>query len=150
MILDQLAEVLKECPDETSALASTTALLHDAFDHWTWVGFYRPEKDGTLVVGPYQGALACIRLPAGQGVCGRAFSAGRTVVVPDVSAFEGHIACDPRTRSEIVVPLVAGDRVVAVLDVDSDQPAAFGADDRALLESVAAQIVNAVLFRGHK
>ncbi|MEM9406770.1 MAG: GAF domain-containing protein [Acidobacteriota bacterium] len=118
-------------------MASTAALLHDSFPHFFWVGFYLPDDDDSLVVGPYQGPLACIRLPAGRGVCGDAFRRKETVIVPDVHAVPDHIACDPRSNSEIVVPLRQGDKVVAVLDVDSERKNAFTEDDRAGLERVA-------------
>ena len=99
-----------------------------------------PAGDGSLVVGPYQGPLACIRLPKGQGVCQAAAAQRRTVIVPDVHAFPGHIACDARARSEIVVPLVGG----AVLDVDSHLPDAFTADDQRGLEAVAEILCRAM------
>jgi GAF domain-containing protein len=138
----QLASVLEECPDLTSAMACTAALLKQSFPHFSWVGFYRPDDDGALVVGPYQGPLACVRLPPGKGVCGEAARTGKPVVVPDVHQHAGHIACDPDTRSEIVVPLRLGDRLVAVLDVDSDRLDAFDETDRVNLAGLAAEIVH--------
>ena len=136
----QLQSVLADAPNGTSAMASTVALLKDSFPKYFWVGFYLPAEDGSLVVGPYQGPLACIRLPAGRGVCGEAFARKETVVVPDVHAIEDHIACDPRSRSEIVVPVLRSGRVAAVLDVDSEQPDDFHEHDRAGLEQVAALV----------
>jgi GAF domain-containing protein len=138
----QLAAVLEECPDLASAMACAAALLKQSFSHFSWVGFYRPDDDGALVVGPYQGPLACVRLPPGKGVCGEALRTGEPVIVPDVEQFPGHIACDPGSRSEIVVPLRVGDHVVAVLDVDSDQLDAFDETDRANLAGIAAEIVH--------
>ena len=137
-LLAQLSSVLEECTDFVSAMASTAALLHDAFEGWFWVGFYLPADDGSLVVGPYQGPLACVRLPPGQGVCGAAARSLESLVVPDVHAFAGHIACSPRSRSEIVVPVLQNGRLIAVLDIDSDRPAAFDDVDRRNLEALAA------------
>ena len=133
----QLASVLEDCPDLVAALASAAALLNDTFPHFFWVGFYLPEPDGALRVGPYQGPLACLRLPPGQGVCGAAASSRETLIVPDVHAFPGHISCDPRSRSEIVVPVIRDGDLIAVLDVDSDQPDAFDEADRDGLEELA-------------
>lgn len=134
----QLRSVLDGCSDFVAAMASTAALLNDRFAHFFWVGFYLPARDGSLVVGPYQGPLACLRLPAGKGVCATALTERRTVIVPDVEAFPGHISCDSRSRSEIVVPvLAAGGAVRALLDVDSDRPDAFDEADRKGLEAVA-------------
>jgi GAF domain-containing protein len=133
----QLASVLEGCPDFVAALASTAALLKDTFPQFFWVGFYLPEPDGALRVGPYQGPLACLRLPPGQGVCGAVASTRETRIVPDVHAFPGHIACDPRSRSEIVVPVLRGGELIAVLDIDSDQPDAFDEADCEGLEKVA-------------
>ena len=141
---DQLSEQLKSGPKRTAdpiaRMATVCALLHAKLPHFFWTGFYR-LVDGELVVGPYQGPLACALLPAPAGVCWAGINGGTTVVVPDVHAFAGHVACDSRSRSEIVVPV--RDRsgaVVAVLDVDSDQPDAFGAVDQAGLERIVALV----------
>lgn len=139
-VRDQLAALLPDCPDFVGAMATVAAVLKDNLEHVFWVGFYLPEPDGSLRVGPYQGPLAGPRLPAGQGVCGAAARSRTTVVVPDVHAFEGHIACDPRSRSEIVVPVLAGDRLRAVLDLDSEREAAFDEVDRRWLEAIVALI----------
>jgi GAF domain-containing protein len=139
-VRDQLAALLADCPDFVAAMATVAAVLKDNLDHVFWVGFYLPEPDGSLRVGPYQGPVAGARLPAGQGVCGAAARSRTTVVVPDVAAFEGHIACDPRSKSEIVVPVLAGERLRAVLDLDSDATAAFDEVDRRWLESIAALV----------
>ena len=138
LVLDQLRALLEGCPGPVAAMASTAALLKGTFDHFSWVGFYLPAEDGALVVGPYQGPLACIRLAPGKGVCGAAAASRRTVLVPDVHAFPGHIACDTRSRSEIVVPILSGSRLVAVLDVDSHLPDAFTPTDQHGLEQIAA------------
>lgn len=140
LLLSQLKAVLEVCPDRVSAMASTAALLMHGLDHVTWIGFYLPEADGSLRVGPYQGPLACVRLPAGQGVCGAAAAAKETVVVADVAKFPGHIACDPRSRSEIVVPVLRAGELIAVLDADSDRPAAFDDVDRGHFEAAAALV----------
>ncbi len=128
----QLASLLEECPDPVSALSTTAALLHTSFDHFFWTGFYLAARDGSgdLVIGPYQGPLACQRIEKGRGVCGAAAERRETILVPDVHAFPGHIACSSDSKSEIVVPLIEAGEVVGVLDVDSDQPDAFDEVDR--------------------
>lgn len=124
--------LLEESRDAIAGMATTSALLHHAFGH-LWTGFYRVVEPGRLLrVGPYQGSLGCQEIAFGRGVCGTAAAERRTVVVPDVHAFPGHIACDARSRSEIVVPVF--DRhgeLLAVLDIDSSVPAAFGEADEA-------------------
>ncbi len=137
LVEEQIRSVLDGCPGFVAAMASTAALLKDTFESMSWVGFYLPADDGSLVIGPYQGPLACLRLPKGRGVCQAAASSRRTVLVPDVHAFPGHIACDARSRSEIVVPVVSTGRLRAVLDADSHLPGAFDEDDRRGLEAVA-------------
>ena len=102
-----------------------------------WAGFYF-LKDGELVVGPFQGKPACVRIALGRGVCGPAAATGRTLLVPDVHEFPGHIACDAASRSEVVVPLLRGATLLGVLDIDSPQPARFDADDARGLEAIAA------------
>ncbi len=117
------------------------ALLHHKMKHFFWTGVYRVIGED-LVVGPYQGPLACAVLERGLGVCRAAVERRGTIVVPDVHAFEGHIACDARSRSEIVVPLIDGDgTVLGVLDVDSDAPGAFGSVDAEGLERIAATVL---------
>lgn len=120
-------------------MASVSNILHHAFDHYFWTGFYLvdPEKPHELVIGPYQGTLGCLRIPFGTGVCGAAAARRETIIVEDVHAFPGHIACDSRSESEIVVPVFGRDnRLIAVFDVDSDRLAMFDEDDRAGLESI--------------
>ena len=143
-IHDQLAEQLKSGPKRTAEpiarMATICALLHAKMPHFFWTGFYR-LVDGDLVVGPYQGPLACALLPPPDGVCWAGVAGGESIVVPDVHAFPGHVACDSRSRSEIVVPVRdAAGRVVAVLDVDSDQPDAFSAIDQVGLERIVALV----------
>jgi len=137
----QLAELIRDVPRVPARMATACALLID-LDHVSWVGFYLPENDGGLSVGPYQGAVASLRLPPGKGVCGAAAAGRKTVIVDDVHAFPGHIACDPDSRSEIVVPLLRGDELLAVLDVDSHLPAAFDRVDRESLEAIARALVH--------
>ena len=125
--------------------ASTACLLSLAFrPRFFWTGFYvvDPNKPDELVVGPYQGTLGCLRIPFGKGVCGTAAARRETVLVPDVHAFPGHIACDSRTNSEIVVPVfdTAG-QLAAVLDVDSEQPDAFTDEDQAGLEAICDSLL---------
>ncbi|HEU4630251.1 MAG TPA: GAF domain-containing protein [Gemmatimonadaceae bacterium] len=127
--------VLAGIDDEVAEMATLSCLLHHAFGH-LWTGFYRVvEPDRLLRVGPYQGTLGCLEIPFGKGVCGTAAAEGRTVVVEDVQAFLGHITCDARSRSEIVVPVHGADgALIAVLDVDSEHPGTFDDEDRAGLE----------------
>ena len=141
VIQETLAELLEGCPDLLAAMATAAALLKARLPYVFWVGFYLPDEDGSLKVGPYQGPVACLRLAPGRGVCGEAAAARRTVVVPDVGAHRDHIACDPRSKSEIVVPVLDGERLVAVLDLDSDRLDAFSDLDKAQLESIARRLV---------
>jgi GAF domain-containing protein len=123
--------------DVIAGMATTSALLHHAFSH-LWTGFYRVVEPGTMLrVGPYQGSLGCLDITFGRGVCGTAAAERRTVVVPDVHAFPGHITCDPRSQSEIVVPVFANDdSLIAVLDIDSGAPAMFDDTDARGLEAL--------------
>src|SRR5687767_2915036 len=132
-----VAAVLAGITDPVAGMATMSALLHHAFGH-LWTGFYRVVKPGRLLrVGPYQGTLGCLEIPFGQGVCGTAAAEGRTIIVPDVQAFPGHIVCDPRSRSEIVVPVFDGDAaLIAVLDIDSSELDAFDEDDARGLEQL--------------
>ena len=136
----EIAAIVSGEPNHTARYATASCLLaHNFAPRFFWTGFYvvDPEKRSELVVGPYQGTLGCLRIPFGRGVCGAAAASQQTQLVPDVEAFPGHIACDSRTRSEIVVPVFdAQGRLAAVLDVDSDQPDAFDADDQAGLEAI--------------
>jgi len=116
--------------------ANTAALIFDALPEVNWAGFYF-LKGGELIVGPFQGKPACVRIALGRGVCGTAAAQRRTLVVPDVHQFPGHIACDAASRSEIVVPLIAGGTLLGVLDIDSPRPARFDEADARGLESLA-------------
>ncbi len=121
------ALIAGQSPNLLAAMATTCAVLHAKMPHHLWTGFYFVAGD-ELHVGPYQGAVACQVLEGG-GVCLRCARTGRPIIVPDVEHFPGHIACDPRARSEIALPVMAGKRVVAVLDIDADKPAQFDEDD---------------------
>jgi GAF domain-containing protein len=135
-IREQLARELLKCDEPTARMSTIAALLHHKQPHFFWTGFYR-LVGGRLVVGPYQGSLACQQIELGRGVCGTAFARGETIVVPDVSAFPGHIPCDARSRSEIVVPYRdATGALGGVLDVDARVPDAFDDVDREHLEAI--------------
>jgi GAF domain-containing protein len=132
------------CAGETDAvalMATVACELYHGFDHFDWVGFYRVTGPEMLKIGPYQGGHGCLSIPFSRGVCGAAARERRTQVVPDVDLFPGHIACASSTRSEIVVPVFDGTgALIAVLDVDSDTPAAFDETDAAALEAICAEI----------
>jgi L-methionine (R)-S-oxide reductase len=130
-----LSSVLDGVDDEIAAMATVSCLVHHAFGR-LWTGFYRVVEPGRLLrVGPYQGTLGCLEIPFGKGVCGTAAAEGRTVVVPDVERFPGHITCDSRARSEIVVPVFDHEASLrAVFDVDAEHVAAFDDEDAAGLE----------------
>ncbi|MCH8863345.1 MAG: GAF domain-containing protein [Proteobacteria bacterium] len=127
----------------TSRMATTACLLHFGFDAFLWTGFYLvdPDKENELVVGPYQGTMGCLRIPFGQGVCGAAAEARKTVIVADVESFPGHIACDTASKSEIVVPVFDAEKnLIAVLDVDSAVVSAFDEIDAKWLEEIVGEI----------
>lgn len=129
--------------DRIANAANLSALVYNALPHLNWVGFY--FYDGTeLVVGPFQGLPACVRIPLDKGVCGAAASQRVTQRIEDVDAFPGHIACDSASRSELVVPLVKGDTLIGVFDLDSPSLARFDAEDQAGLEAIAAVFVEAL------
>lgn len=120
-------------------MSTVACELNAGFDHFHWTGFYRSVRPDHLKVGPYQGGHGCLDIPFGKGVCGTSAAENRTIVVDDVDAFPGHIACSSSTRSEIVVPVRGPDgQVVAVLDVDSNDPAAFDDVDREQLEAICS------------
>jgi GAF domain-containing protein len=124
--------------DDIALMATINSVLANRFQHFYWTGFYRVCGD-RLIVGPYIGTVGCLQIDIGRGVCGTAAAGQRTVIVPDVTQFPGHIACDPNSRSEIVVPVFAPDGVlIAVLDVDSDQLDAFDEVDQQWLEKIVA------------
>jgi GAF domain-containing protein len=139
-IYDQLQELFAKNDDPIARMATVAALLHHKMPHYFWTGFYRLQGD-RLIVGPYQGPVACAILPGPEGVCWEAVNRGESVLVPDVHAFPGHVACDPRSQSEIVVPVLdAANGIVGVVDVDSRAADAFGPIDRQGLERIAGLI----------
>ncbi|HEY0986688.1 MAG TPA: GAF domain-containing protein [Kofleriaceae bacterium] len=135
-LVPQLRALLDGEPDLIANLANTVAALRECVAAASWIGFYI-ARGGELVLGPFQGKVACVRIAFGRGVCGTAAAERRTVIVPDVDQFPGHIACDSGSRSEIVVPIVRRGEVVAVLDLDSYERAAFDDADAAGLQPVA-------------
>lgn len=137
----EIAAVLDGEPNLIARMATVSNLLHHAFDHYFWTGFYLVDsgKPDELVIGPYQGTLGCLRIPFLKGVCGACATQRMTIIVPDVHEFPGHIACDSRSESEIVVPVFdKSGALIAVFDVDSDQKAQFDADDKDGLEAILA------------
>ena len=140
-ILAELTALVDGIGDPVTLMASTAAVLHHNLPYASWTGFYRVVEEDLLRIGPYQGPVGCLEIPFDQGVCGAAAREQRTHVVEDVHAFPGHIACDPSSRSEIVVPIRGADGGLrAVLDIDSRQPAAFDEADRTGLELVAESL----------
>ena len=133
-ILPQIEALISGEPDLYANLANISAALKEAFGFF-WVGFYL-VKENQLVLGPFQGPIACTRISLGKGVCGTAWQEGKTILVPDVDAFPGHIACSSASKSELVVPVFRGELVAMVLDVDSDQMDDFDAVDQEYLEKL--------------
>lgn len=139
-LLPQIKAVVEDEPDAVANMANVSAMLWETFGWW-WTGFYR-AVDGVLVLGPFQGPMACTRIRKGKGVCGTAWAENKTQVVPDVDQFPGHIACSSASRSEIVVPLHnAEGEVTGVLDIDSAELATFDETDRIWLEKIAELLV---------
>jgi L-methionine (R)-S-oxide reductase len=131
-VAQEIAAVLDGETNPVARMATVSAMLAQSFDSFFWTGFYLvdPDKPDELVIGPYQGSLGCLRIAFGRGVCGAAAAERRAIRVDDVDAFPGHIACDSRSRSEIVTPVIDADgRLIGVFDVDSDRPSAFDAVD---------------------
>ena len=137
-ILPQIQGLLTGEPDLIANLANTVAALKEQFN-WLWVGFYL-VKENELVLGPFQGPVACTRIRKGRGVCGTSWSEARTIIVDDVEKFPGHIACSSLSKSEIVIPVKINNTVVAVLDVDSEHLNAFDYTDQQYLEKIVALI----------
>jgi GAF domain-containing protein len=138
-LAEEVAAVVAGEANVTARLATVAAMLAQAFEHYFWTGFYLvdPTRPAELVIGPYQGTLGCLRIAFGRGVCGTAAAERRTLIVPDVESFPGHIACDARSRSEIVVPVVGRDgALIGVFDADSAELAAFDAVDAAGIERI--------------
>lgn len=130
----QIESLLDGEDDMIANMANMAAVIHEAFGFW-WTGFYI-VKDGQLVLGPFQGPVACTRIPFGKGVCGTAWKRKESIVVPDVELFPGHIACSSLSRSEIVVPIFHNEEVLAVLDIDSKDLSTFDDTDKAWLEKI--------------
>ncbi|MBG9375474.1 GAF domain-containing protein [Panacibacter sp. DH6] len=137
-LIPQIAALTEGEPDLIANLANTVAALKEQFG-WFWVGFYL-VKDNELVLGPFQGPVACTRIRKGRGVCGASWEKAQTLIVPDVEKFPGHIACSSLSKSEIVVPIIRNNEVIAVLDVDSDVYDSFDETDKLYLERVVASV----------
>ncbi len=142
-LADQLTGLLTGESDPIANAANTSALIFDAMPELNWAGFYFLRSPKELVLGPFQGKPACVRIAVGRGVCGTAVERGASVLVKDVHAFPGHIACDAASRSELVVPLIRDAEVFGVLDLDSPLPGRFDSDDQAGVERLAAIYVAA-------
>ena len=138
LLLSQVKAIVKDESDPVANMANVAALIQEAFHFW-WTGFYRVIGK-QLVLGPFQGPVACTRIGFSKGVCGTSWKERRTIVVEDVEQFPGHIACSSESRSEIVVPLYKGEEVIGVLDIDSEHLASFDATDQLWLEQIAEVI----------
>jgi L-methionine (R)-S-oxide reductase len=141
-LVQQLEGLLHGERDAIANAANLSALLFDAMPRLNWAGFYL-MRDGELVLGPFQGKPACVRIPVGRGVCGTAVAKRESILVEDVHAFPGHIACDAASRSELVVPLIRDGEVIGVIDLDSPEPGRFDADDQAGIEAIASLYLQA-------
>ena len=137
-LLPKAKAILEGEDDLIAGMANLSALVHRAFGFW-WTGFYRVAGE-ELILGPFQGPVACTRIPYGKGVCGTAWALKETIIVPDVEQFPGHIACSGESRSEIVVPVWKSDKVIAVLDIDSEKLGTFDETDRIWLEKIAGNL----------
>lgn len=140
-LIPQIRSVLAGETDMIANMANVAAILHEEFDFW-WTGFYRVEQ-GMLVLGPFQGPVACTRIAKGRGVCGTAWQRQETVVVEDVEKFKGHIACSSESRSEIVVPMLKSGEVIGVLDIDSRELSCFDLTDQLYLEQIVELLCSA-------
>lgn len=144
LLAKQIGALIAGETDEVAVMANVCAVIHEAMGFF-WTGFYR-VKDGELVLGPFQGPLACMHIGFGRGVCGSAWKQRQTLVVPDVEEFPGHIACSSLSRSEIVVPLFSSEgEVVAVLDIDSKELATFDETDRRYLEEICQKVAETIV-----
>ena len=141
-LMQQLEGLLHGERDAIANAANLSALLYDAMPRLNWAGFYL-MRDGELVLGPFQGKPACVRIPVGRGVCGTAVAKRESILVEDVHAFPGHIACDAASRSELVVPLIRDGEVIGVIDLDSPEPGRFDTDDQAGIEAIASLYLEA-------
>ena len=147
LLVDQAASMIETEPHYVAALSNLSALLYESMDRLNWAGFYLMDK-GSLLVGPFQGRPACIRIEIGKGVCGTAVKEEKIQRVADVHAFPGHIACDAASRSEIVLPIRSGGRIVGVLDIDSPEAERFSEEDEKGLAQLADLIGRKVSFTG--
>jgi L-methionine (R)-S-oxide reductase len=138
-VIPQIKALVEGEPDLVANLANIVAALMEQF-RWLWVGFYL-VKENQLVLAPFQGPVACTRIKKGRGVCGSSWEKAQTIIVEDVEKFPGHIACSSKSRSEIVVPVIRGSKVMGVLDVDSEQLAAFDAIDQQYLQEIVDLII---------
>ena len=134
LVKKQLHALLHDEPNQIANLSNASALLNQFLDRINWVGFYLMDTHGDLVLGPFQGLPACVRIPLGKGVCGTAALKKQTIRVEDVNQFPGHIACDAASQSEIVIPLINGDQLIGVLDIDSPEKNRFDVLDQEKLE----------------
>lgn len=135
LVLAQFKALIADEPNWIANLSNASALLNETLDNINWVGFYLwDDADEELILGPFQGKVACIRIASGNGVCGTSFEQGKTIVVPDVNEFPGHIFCDAASQSEIVVPLMKDGKAIGVLDVDAPVQSRFGDEEKELLE----------------
>lgn len=141
LLAKQAEALIRDVPRDLSNLANLSALLYDALPDLNWAGFYLLEGD-RLILGPFQGKVACTEIPVGKGVCGTAVQEDRTQLVPDVHRFPGHIACDCASNSEIVIPIRKGGRIYGVLDIDSPAVGRFTEADRAGLEQIVRVLEN--------
>lgn len=144
LLIQQVEGLLSTETDLIANTANLSSLLYHSLDQVNWTGFYLLQKD-ELVLGPFQGQVACTRIPLGQGVCGTAFSQSKTLRVTDVNAFKGHIACDSASASEIVIPLIVNGKTIGVLDIDSPVLDRFDTDDQTGLESIVTIFCSKVL-----
>jgi len=138
-VIPQIKALIEGEPDLVANLANIVAALMEQFG-WLWIGFYL-VKESQLVLAPFQGPVACTRIRKGKGVCGTSWEKAQTIIVPDVEKFPGHIACSSKSRSEIVVPVIRDNKVMGVLDVDSEQLAAFDAIDQQYLQEIVELII---------
>lgn len=143
LVIAQLESLIKDEENWIANLSNASALLNETLDNINWVGFYLWEEESSqLVLGPFQGKVACIRIDPGKGVCGTAFERKETIVVPDVNEFPGHIVCDAASQSEIVVPLIVDGEAIGVLDVDAPVKNRFGNEEKVLLEEFVSVLLN--------
>ena len=144
-LLPQLSALLNDEDDLIANLANVSAVLKTTFPSFSWVGFYRLENN-ELILGPFQGKVACVHIAMGRGVCGTAAKERKTLIVPDVKQFPGHIACDPDSKSEIVVPLIYEEELFGVIDIDSNKIDSFDEIDQNYLEEIAKKIAPKFIY----